>query len=416
MSPTRVLSIDVPKLHGGYTLAQGTTRVLFQACKGPVSLRERISHFTWAWFTLTMSTGGISNLLHEQPHQFTGLATIGKIVFIIFLVLLLFNLTMITLRFILNPRALKSSLTHSTESLFFPCMWLSLAVLLINIQAFGVPVSGPWLLTTLRVLFWTYFACTLVLGIGHYHLLFSAGKHMSIHSMTPSWTLPIFPVMLTGSIASSISSNQPSERRLSIITAGFACQGLGFCISFIMTALYLGRLLINGLPAPKLRPGMFMIVGPPSFTALALIGMANNIPRGHAYFAQHPMAVEVLQPLALVFSIFLWLFAFFFFGIATVACIQGLQDLYWSLICWAFVFPNTGFAVATIAIGNQLDSEGIRWVGSIMTMLLVTMWLFNLAMQVRAIISKNMLWPGKDEDRDELRHRKLDVKSSPFFS
>ena len=118
------------------------------------------------------------------------------------------------------------------------------------------------------------------------------------------------------------------------------------------------------------------------------------------------MAIDVLQPLALVFALFIWLFAFFFFGIAVVACFEGIRDLYWSLICWAFVFPNTGFAIATIDIGNQLDSEGIRWVGSAMTILLVAVWLFNLVMQARAIYMKNMLWPGKDEDRAELTHKK----------
>jgi C4-dicarboxylate transporter/malic acid transport protein len=369
------------------------------------SLRERVAHFTWTWFTLTMSTGGISNLLNAQPHTFTGLRTIGKIIFIIFIVMLIFNFTMITLRFILNPGALASSLTHPTESLFFPCMWLSLAVLLLNVQAFGVPSSGPWLITTLRILFWTYLACTLVVAIGHYHALFTAGKHVSIHSMTPSWVLPIFPVMLSGSIASSISSSQPYEERLPIVVAGVSCQGLGFLISLIMMALYLGRLMVDGLPAPNLRPGMFMAVGPPSFTALALIGMSNSIPQGYGYFAKHPMAMDVLQPLALVSSIFLWLFSFFFFGIALAACLQGIQEAYWSLVCWAVVFPNTGFAIATINIGNELDSEGIKWVGSIMTILLVAVWLCNLAMQVRAIYNKTMLWPGKDEDRDELRHK-----------
>ncbi|KAF2444134.1 hypothetical protein P171DRAFT_432210 [Karstenula rhodostoma CBS 690.94] len=372
-----------------------------------LSLRGRIAHFTWTWFTLTMSTGGISNLLHAQPHTFTGLTTIGKIIFIAFIVMLVFNFTMITTRFVQNPGSLKSSLTHPTESLFFPCMWLSLAVLLMNIQAFGVPSSGPWLVTALRVLFWIYVACTLIVAIGHYHALFTGVTHVSIHSMTPSWVLPVFPVMLSGSIASSIASSQPYEERLPIIVAGVSCQGLGFLISLIMMALFLGRLMVDGLPAPKLRPGMFMAVGPPSFTALALIGMSNSIPQGYGYFGEHPMAMDVLQALALFFSIFLWSFALFFFGIALVACVEGYEELYWGLVCWAFVFPNTGFAIATINIGNQLNSEGIKWVGSIMTILLVAVWLINLGMQVRAIYNRTMLWPGKDEDRDELRQKKV---------
>lgn len=186
--------------------------------------------------------------------------------------MLLFNFTMITLRFIINPGALKTSLTHPSESLYFPCMWLSLAVLIMNVQAFGISACGPWLVTTLRVLFWLYVACSLVVAIGHYHVLFSADYHVSIHSMTPSWILPIFPVMLSGSIASSISTAQPPEERLAIIVAGVSCQGLGFLVSIVMMALYLGRLMVDGHPAPNMRPGMFMVSlrSPPVLLALLM--------------------------------------------------------------------------------------------------------------------------------------------------
>ncbi|KAF2653823.1 hypothetical protein K491DRAFT_500496 [Lophiostoma macrostomum CBS 122681] len=378
----------------------------FPSISGELPLRERVVHFTWAWFTLTMSTGGISTLLAVQPHQFDGLKTIGKIVFIFFLVLLLFNVSMITLRFILLPRALKASLAHPTESLFFPCAWLSFAVLLLNMEAYGVPYSGKWLVDTLRVLFWIYAGCTFVVAITQYSVLFSAGKHMTIHSMTPAWILPVFPAMLTGTLAGSISASQPVDRRISIIVAGVAFQGLGFLISLMMMALFMYRLMVEGLPDANLRPGMFMAVGPPSFTSIALIDMSRNLPNGYDYFARHQSAVEVLQTVALFISIFLWLFAFFFFCIAAVACVKGANKLQFGLVCWAFVFPNSGWTVATINIGNELESEGIKWVASVMTILLVIVWLVNLGFQARAIVSKRMLWPGKDEDREELKHYK----------
>lgn len=65
------------------------------------------------------------------------------------------------------------------------------------------------------------------------------------------------------------------------------------------------------------------------------------------------------------------------------------------------MFPNTGFVIAIINIGNQLDSAGIRWVGSIGTILLVAMWLFVMGMNVRAVVKRDILWPGKDEDKEE---------------
>jgi hypothetical protein len=58
------------------------------------------------------------------------------------------------------------------------------------------------------------------------------------------------------------------------------------------------------------------------------------------------------------------------------------------------VFPNVGFTIATINIGKSLQSEGIKWVGSIMTILVVITYLFVGVYHVKAFIC----WPGKDED------------------
>ena len=71
------------------------------------------------------------------------------------------------------------------------------------------------------------------------------------------------------------------------------------------------------------------------------------------------------------------------------------------LVWWAFVFPNVGFTIATIRIGEQFESNGILWVGSAMTILLVATWIFVLMSHVRAIWKKQILMPGKDEDKDE---------------
>lgn len=85
-----------------------------------VSIKERLQHFTWAWFTFPMATGGVALLLAVTPHRFDGLDTIGKVVFIFDLVSFTTLCCCITARFIMNPRALRESLLHPTESLFFP--------------------------------------------------------------------------------------------------------------------------------------------------------------------------------------------------------------------------------------------------------------------------------------------------------
>jgi hypothetical protein len=53
------------------------------------SFRVRIRGFTFAWFTLCMATGGLAILLGRIPdaYRFTGLRTLGEIIFVIDLVL-----------------------------------------------------------------------------------------------------------------------------------------------------------------------------------------------------------------------------------------------------------------------------------------------------------------------------------------
>lgn len=177
-------------------------------------------------------------------------------------------------------------------------------------------------------------------------------------------------------------------------------QGFGWLISLVLIVMYIVRLMEKGLPPPAVRPGMFIPVGSAAYTVIALIGQARAIPTSYGYFAAHPSAAETLQVIALFISIFLWLFSFWLFCIAALACVWAIPQMGFSLPWWAFIFPNVGFTVATVEIGRELGSEGILWVGSVMTILLVAIWLFTAFMCVRAVAMKQIIFPGKDEDRD----------------
>ncbi|KAF2812004.1 C4-dicarboxylate transporter/malic acid transport protein [Mytilinidion resinicola] len=346
-----------------------------------------------------MSTGGLATLLHSQPHKFPGLNTIGTVVFIFDLLLFTCLTSAITTRFILFPRAFRKSLRNPAESLFYPCFWLSISTIILGIQAYGVPACGPWLPVVLRIIYWIYVACTFSVAVIQYYFLFTAAN-LTFHSMTPAWILPVFPVMLSGTIASLIAPDQPPEQRLPIIVAGVTFQGLGILVSMIMYPIYLGHLMTDGLPAIDLRPGMFISVGPPSFTTLALIGMSNALPPNYGFFARHPIAIEVLQTLALFTGCFLWALGFWFFCISVISALGGLPKMAFHLTWWAFVFPNVGFTIATIEIGRGFESEGVLWLGSGMTILIVMTWCFVFFSHVRAVLRHKILWPGRDEDKD----------------
>ena len=67
---------------------------------------------------------------------------------------------------------------------------------------------------------------------------------------------------------------------------------------------------------------------------------------------------------------------------------------------WSFVFPNTGFIIATIDVGNAIQSEGILWVASAATIVQVAMWMLVSVAHVRAVWKGQICWPGKDEDKE----------------
>lgn len=385
---------------------------------GLVSLRDRIHHFTWAEYTATMSTGGLALLLAQTPNRFGGLVPIGDVVFIIDLVLFLLFTSIITSRFFLFRGTMLASLSDPTESLFFGTFWLSVNQILSNAQLYGVPRCGPWLIVALRVCFWIYAALTTLVAIGQYYFLFS-GKPTTVQSFTTAWVLPIFPAMLVGTLASVLGRSQPPHHALPIVVAGITFQGLGMFVSVIMSAVFVTRLMVNGFPEQSTRPGMFIAVGPPAFTALALLGLSQDMARiypdhnsisGVQNQANIP---DIFRIVAVSVGIFLWSCSFWFFSLAAVATVIGALEMKhpknkaphrgmrFHLTWWSFVFPNVGFTIATIDIGEALESAGIKWVTSAMTIMLFVMWLFVGTMHIRAVWLRQILWEGNDEDKNE---------------
>ncbi|KAL4866487.1 hypothetical protein BDV12DRAFT_210415 [Aspergillus spectabilis] len=371
-----------------------------------VSIRDRLGQVTWGWFSISMATGGIAVLLYNTPNQFTGLETIGKIVYIFNLVLFLTISVCLSIRFLSNSSALKESLAHPNETHFLGTCPLALATIIMGASVYGTPACGPWLLVALRVIFWIYVAIAILQAIFHNWYLYH--KHMaSEQPFAIVRLLPSFPAMLSGTVASVIASDQPRQHSLPIIVGGLTLQGFGITMCLLIYAEYFYRLNKRGLPKPPERLEMFIAVGPWSFTALALIGMANAAVEQFPdeYFL--PSAIDSSQVvvsagqialvLASLVAIFLWMLAFFCFCIALLSVLAmcrmfgGEGRVHTSLPYWSMVFPNTGFVIATIRIGTVLQSEAILWVTSVMTVVQVAAWLGVGIASVRKLLKGEML-------------------------
>lgn len=180
------------------------------------------------------------------------------------------------------------------------------------------------------------------------------------------------------------------------MVAAVGFQGYGWTMSLLYMAFILASQLEKGWAALDVRPGLFMTVGASGFTIVVLIGVARACPTDYAYFAQHPMAAEILMVVATWVGIFLWIFTFFCFAIATLVTAREpfgrdgtgpfKARMTYNNTWWAFIFPNVGFTLATVFIGQELQSNAILWVSVAMTILLTAFWLFDLFIMGKVII------------------------------
>lgn len=219
-----------------------------------LSFAERMKHFTWAWYTSVMSTGGIAILFSICPRSFPGLHTIGSIMYILQILLFLGIGAGLTFRFCRYKGLFSQTVTHHAETMFVSTMFISCATIISNAKIYGAPHLGPWFNDALRVLFWLYASVTFTVSIFQYEHLF-ANRKLKIQNMTPGWLLPIFPSMMAGTIAINIAEDQSYENAMPIIVAGLSLQFLGFFFFIFMISIFLARLATFGFPPAVFRPG-----------------------------------------------------------------------------------------------------------------------------------------------------------------
>ncbi|KAF5620585.1 Malic acid transport [Fusarium tjaetaba] len=378
----------------------------------PLRLKDRVVRITWSWFPCTMSTGGLANLLNEQPYTFTGLKTIGKIFFILNIILFLTFTALIAARFAMKPRAFPTSLHHPSESFFFGAFWVSIALILTGAQSYGGPETGEWFTTAMRVVFWMYYACEMVVAVVQYHIIFET-ERLAISEALPGWILPAYPFLVTGMLAAKIAGSQPQWSAVQIIVAGLMGQGLGWMLALFIYAVYLSRLIQHKLPVASKRPAMFIAVGPTAFTCGGLIALGKQaksaLPDDFLSTPSIP-AGELWAGMSVAAGLFIWLMAIWFSALSAISVLRGARRMEFSLSWWALVFPNVGLALASINVGNTLSSRGIKIFGSSLTVVLVMVWFFCAAFHIRAVIRKDLLAVGKDLDVEYV-NKQHDIKS-----
>ncbi|KAH7407726.1 C4-dicarboxylate/malic acid transporter [Cadophora sp. MPI-SDFR-AT-0126] len=372
-----------------------------------VTWKDRLQKFTWNWFTMVMATGGIANAINSIPFKFKGLNAIGKIFLILTIVLFITCCILITIRFCSNPGSFKQSFLEPSESLFIPASLVSCGVMLMAFAKYGVPSSGKWLQTCLEVLFWVYAAMAFLSSCAIYVILWST-QQFSLRDMTPIWVFPVYPLLITAPMASSLINSVPSPvdtLRISsktIIVGAITLQGCGFLVSALIYSAFLYRLMTNGLPSRRQLPSMFVSVGPAGFTATGVIQLGSLASKAIPVtkLGDAVTVSVVMRVLAYAVGLVIWGFAIWFFTLSVFGQWRLLRDrghgIKFDVTFFAYVFPNSALVSATHMVGQAFGNNVVEIVGTVLAVLLIGVWCVVFSKTIWAVWKKKLLWPTKN--------------------
>jgi len=379
-------------------------------------IRDRVGCFTWTYFTMTMATGGIANVLHSVPYRSDWLRILGVVFFLFNVGLFLVNCSVIALRFRWNPGSFAAAFRSPSESLFVPASVVSIGTILINMCQYGIPKTGVWFQTVMQVCFWTYASLSVISSAGIYLIIWST-QTFPIHTMTPIWIFPAYPLLLIAPLAANLIDALPNAvaaariNSIAIALGAICIQGTGFLVSLMIYSAFIYRLMTQKLPRETTRPGMFVSVGPSGFTVAGIVHLGNTVipkilPDG---YMGHQDAAFFLKLLSDLTGLWLWGLCLWFFLVSVGAHWQVIvrndrkHHIQFDMTWFSFVFPNTALVTATQAVGKSLESGAIEIFGTVLACILVAVWMFVVGMMIRAILLKRLLWP---KDLQETRSRR----------
>jgi tellurite resistance protein TehA-like permease len=154
-------------------------------------------------------------------------------------------------------------------------------------------------------------------------------------------------------------------------------------------------------------------VGPSGFTVAGIVHIGNILvskilPNG---LDGHVAAAFYLKLFADITCLWIWGLCLWFFIVSVGAHWQLMRPhhpehhIHFDMTWYSFVFPNTAMATATQAIGKSFDSNGIKLFGTILTGMLVVVWIFVFVTMIRSIFLKQILWPGNIDGSEKLQDR-----------
>ncbi|KAM5534137.1 hypothetical protein V8D89_012157 [Ganoderma adspersum] len=372
------------------------------------SLARRIHGWSWQAFPIGMGTGAVYVTLSGLKEHSTTLTNVETFFYFLNMALFLLNVTTLAIQLVLYPKQSLRLIKDPVKGIFVPLVVLSFATIIIGTIKYAVP-TGHVHPDFIYSLFWVYVVFAVLVCFPMLMVWFN--KPHDLSTFTPAWAFLIFPMMLVGVIAFNVLDVVPAsdERAIGVLLTGYVFQGLGFFMTFFYICIYIIRIMTTGFLDGHQANGAFVAVGPPGFTALALIKLGQ---KAMEILPLHGLVSESAGEIWYATSVMSGLMLF---GLAVFLFVFGLlpywfklhKHLHEILGCWALTFPNVGWISTVRVLGDIFGLRGFFVWHLVMTILMCAVWLILFCLTIWAF-AKGKIFMAKPED---VIHDSLDRKA-----
>ncbi|KAI0328810.1 hypothetical protein GY45DRAFT_1254191 [Cubamyces sp. BRFM 1775] len=371
-------------------------------------LARRIHGWSWQAFPIGMGTGAVYVTLSGLKEHANALTHVETFFYFLNMALFLLNVTTLAIQMIVYPTQALRLVKDPVKGIFVPLVVLSFATIIIGTIKYAVPSGhvGPGFI---YALFWVYVAFAVLVCFPMLMVWFN--QPHDLRTFTPAWAFLVFPMMLVGVVAFNVLDVVPAreERAVGVLLTGYVFQGLGFFVTFFYICIYLIRIMTTGFLEGHQANGAFVAVGPPGFTALALMKLGENAAE---ILPLHGLVSEQAGQIWYATSVMSGLMLF---GLAVFLFVFGVLP-YWFKVhkhlseilgCWALTFPNVGWISTIRVLGDIFKLDGFYIWHLTMTVLMCTVWLVLFALTAYAFVKGKIFLARREEVLQDALERKL---------
>jgi tellurite resistance protein TehA-like permease len=216
-------------------------------------------------------------------------------------------------------------------------------------------------------------------------------KHDTRHeTMTAAWLLPIVACVVAAASGGVVADILPPKYALVTIVTSYVLWGMGIPLALVVMTIYFHRLAIHKLPPSEVIVSVFLPLGPMGQGAYGIMQLGKVAMKVFPETRTlHPMAGEILYVLGWMIAIVLWGFGlvWLFFAVASITKSKFPFNMGW----WGFTFPIGVFTMATISMGQELESAFFKVLGTVSLAMFESTLMVLTSVQVLAI-SVMLLW------------------------